>query len=277
MGQTLVGNINSLVESFLSGTLVFPPPPEIIQRIPVFGESLDNTWQLASVNILDALVKLEPQIKQLASYLLPITADISFALVEFLLSIIISLFLMINARRLNLKLTTFLKRLTPDKAEEFVDLASSTLRNVIRGIIGIAIVQTAIAGIGFVAVGMPSAGLLTLACLVLSIIQIGPTIVIIPSIIFIWLHASTLVAIIFSIWMMSATVIDNFLKPILMARGLSIPMVVIFLGVFGGTILHGIIGLFIGPVVLALGYDLLNLWINDLQTVRESKQTTPVN
>lgn len=264
MAKTLAENINDLVQSLLAGTLVLPPPPENLNKIPLFGEYVNNIWQLASVNIADALTTLEPQIRQLATYLLPITADISLALLQFFFSIIISALLMINAKALSRKLSRFFTRVTPSKGQKFIELASSTLRNIIRGVIGIATIQTLIVGIGLVSASIPSAGLLTFICLILSIIQIGPGLIVFPSIIFAWSQMDTLTALIYTIWMVGATLIDNVLKPTLMARGLPIPMIVILLGVFGGTIVHGIIGLFIGPVVLTLGYELLRVWMNDV-------------
>ena len=196
--------------------------------------------------------------------MLPITAGFSLALAKFLLSIVLSAFLMVNAKLLNRKLTRFLTRISPNRSQEFIRLASSTLRNIIRGVIGIAIAQTVIVGIGLIIADVPFAGLLTFICLILSIIQLGPGLVIIPAIIYAWSQMNTVTALIYSAWMISATLVDNVLKPTLMARGLPIPMIVILVGVFGGTILHGIIGLFIGPVVLALGYELLSLWMGDI-------------
>ena len=267
MAKTLADNINDLVQSLLAGTLVLPAPPENLHKVPLFGEYVNNIWQLASVNMTDALIRLEPQIKKLGTYLLPITANISLAVLEFLFSIIISAFLMVNAKELSSKLSRFLTRITPTKGQKFIRLASATLRNIIRGVIGIAIIQTLIVGVGLITAGIPSAGLLTFICLILSIIQIGPGLIVFPSIIFIWFGSpmTTLTALIYTIWMIGATLIDNVLKPVLMARGLPIPMIVILLGVFGGTIMHGIIGLFLGPVVLALGYELLRVWISDVQ------------
>ena len=265
MAKALVENLNNLANSMATGTLVLPPPPENIKHLPVFGERLNNIWQLASVNLKEALTQLEPHIQKLATNLLEVTANVSLAVLQFMISIIISALLMINAKTLSRKLMRFLTRLTPSKSQEFIQLASSTLRNVIRGVIGIAVVQTFVIGIGFITAGIPSAGLLTFICLILTIIQIGPGLIVLPTIIFVWTKMNTLVALIYTIWMLAATLIDNFLKPILMARGLPIPMLVILLGVFGGTLAHGIIGLFIGPVVLALGYEILRVWIHDDQ------------
>ena len=274
---TLIDNVNTLITKILSGSLTLPPPPDFIETLPFVGTSIDNVWELASVNILDALNQLEPQIKQLATYLFPITANASLGVLQFLVSIVISAFLMINAKSLGKKITRFITRITPDKGEAFIILASSTLRNIVRGVIGIAVIQTIIVAIGLFSVGIPSAGLLTFACLILTIIQIGPGLIVFPSIIFVWMTMNSVVALIYTIWMVFATLIDNFLKPVLMARGLSIPMIIILVGVFGGTLAHGIIGLFIGPVVLALGYELVRVWIDDQKVSMEVEALTQEN
>ena len=270
MAKTLIENINYLADNVIDRTLVLPPPPENLDKFPLIGDYVNNIWQLASVNIIDALEILEPQLKDLATYLLPITANTGLALITFLFSIVISAFLMINAKSLNRKLIRVICRITPTRGLEFIDLASSTLRNIIRGVMGIAIIQTSIVGIGLIVAGIPSAGLLTFICLILTIIQLGPGLIVFPTIIFAWLQMNTWTALIFSIWMFSSTLVDNLLKPILMARGLSIPMIVIIIGVFGGTIVHGIIGLFIGPVVLTLGYDILTMWANENKSLSEN-------
>ena len=267
MAKTLAENVNNLAINITTGSLVLPPPPEYIDNVPLIGERLHNIWQLASVNLVEAIQPLEPQIQTIATNFLGVTANVSLAVLQFLVSIIISVFLMINAKSLSRKLRRFVNRLTPNRSQAFIELASSTLRNVIRGIIGVAAIQTFVIGIGFISASIPSAGLLTFICLIFSIVQIGPGIVILPTIIFAWFNMDGFSALIYTLWMIAATLVDNFLKPILMGRGLPIPMLVIFLGVIGGTLVHGIIGLFVGPVVLAFGYELLRAWVKDEQDV----------
>ena len=263
MAKSLADNINNLATEIANGTLTLPPPPENLENIPVIGERINRLWGLASVNLEEALKILEPQLKKLGPTLLGIAGNVTLAVLQFIFSIIIAMGLMLNTKGLNRNLTRFFTRLTPTKGQQFIQLASSTLRNVIRGVIGISAIQTLLIGIGMIVAGIPYTGVLTLLCLVLTIIQIGPGLIVLGSIIFAWSQMSTLVALLYTIWMIPATLIDNFLKPVLMARGLPIPMLVIFIGVFGGTLAHGIIGLFIGPVVLGFGYELLQAWIND--------------
>lgn len=125
----------------------------------------------------------------------------------------------------------------------------------------VAIVQTLMVSIGLIVAKISEAGLLTLTCLFLTIIQIGPGLIILPTLIFAWLNMNPLAALLFTIWMFAASLVDNILKPILMGQGLPVPIIVILIGVIGGTLAHGILGLFIGPVILILGYDLVRAWI----------------
>ena len=262
IATVLVSNIQSFAESITAGTLVVPPPPEGIVTWPLIGKYLHNIWQEAAANFGDVLSKFEPQLKELTKSLLLISADMGLTILRFLLSIIISAGLMLNAEGIKRGLTRFLARLTPTHAQDFLQLAASTVRNVTRGVVGISLLQSLFIGIGLTVAGIPAAGLLALLCLFLTIIQIGPGLVVLLTLIFAWSTMNTLGALLFTVWMIPATLIDNVLKPILMASGLPVPMLVIFIGVLGGTLAHGIIGLFVGPVILSLGYELMKEWIN---------------
>ena len=270
MATVLVSNVQSFAASVAAGTLVVPPPPEGIATWPLIGEPLNDIWQEAAANLGDVLSRFEPQLKEFTKSLLLLSADMGLTILKFLLSIIIAAGLMLNAEGIALGLTRFLTRLTPTHAQDFLKLTAATIRNVTRGVIGISLLQSLLIGIGLTVAGIPAAGLLALLCLFLTIIQIGPGLVVIPTLIFAWSTMNTLGALLFTVWMIPATLIDNVLKPILMASGLPVPMLVIFIGVLGGTLAHGILGLFVGPVILSLGYELMREWINgDLATVTE--------
>jgi predicted PurR-regulated permease PerM len=261
MAKSLADSINNLAIQIANGTLTVPAPPEDLENLPMIGDKVNRLWEIASVNLKEALKILEPQLTKLTPSLLSIAGNVGLAVIQFIFSIIIAVGFILNSKAINRHLTSFFERLTPTQGDKFIELAASTLRNVIRGVIGIAAIQTLLIGIGMILAGIPYAGILTLLCLVLTIIQIGPGLIVIASIIFAWSKMSTFVALLYTLWMIPAMLIDNFLKPVLMARGLPIPMLVIFIGVFGGTLAQGIIGLFIGPVVLGFGYELLGAWV----------------
>jgi predicted PurR-regulated permease PerM len=142
-------------------------------------------------------------------------------------------------------------------------LAGSTIRNVSRGVVGIALVQSFLAGLGFLAAGVPAAGFLSFVALVLAIIQIGPAILFIPIVIWSWTAMETASALMFTAYMVPVSLVDNVLRPLVMARGLTTPMPVILIGVVGGTLAYGISGLFLGPVVLAVTWALLVAWVQE--------------
>jgi predicted PurR-regulated permease PerM len=148
-----------------------------------------------------------------------------------------------------------------ERGLEFTQVAKETIRSVARGILGVALIQSLLAGIGFLVVGLPGAGLLALICFFLGIIQVGITLVVIPAVIYIFYTASTLTAVLFLVWCVVVALLDNVLKPILLQRGAPVPMLVIFLGAIGGFLTQGIIGLFLGSVILSLGFKLYQTWV----------------
>jgi len=149
-------------------------------------------------------------------------------------------------------------------------LTATTIRNVSRGVIGVALLQAILGGTGFVAAGIPAAGFLAFLTLVLGIIQIGPTILFIPIVIWAWLSMSTLGALIFTVYMIPVALIDNILKPIIMSHGVNTPMPVIVIGVIGGTVSFGLIGLFLGPILLSVAWVLAWAWVQEKDSTQES-------
>jgi predicted PurR-regulated permease PerM len=144
-----------------------------------------------------------------------------------------------------------------------------------RGVVGIAVVQSFLAGVGFLAAGIPAAGFLTFIALVLGIIQIGPTILFIPIVLWSWTALDTAAAVIFTAYMVAVGLVDNVLRPLVLARGLATPMPIIFIGVVGGTIAYGISGLFLGPIVLAVAWALLVAWIEEDGAARTDTKSGP--
>ncbi|MEM1368170.1 MAG: AI-2E family transporter [Cyanobacteria bacterium P01_H01_bin.15] len=268
-----VDSIQTFALSVDSGNFEVPPPPNGIESIPVFGGSVDDIWQEASDNLVATLQKYQPQLQDLATKLLAIAGTASLGILQFLVAVIIAGGLMLNAGSIGKNIQQLTVRLSPEQGADFVVLATATIRNVTRGVIGIAVIQTLIVGIGFVLGGFPLSAFLTGGCLILTIIQVGPGLIVIPSIIYAWTSMGTFQAILFTIWMLFGVTIDNILKPLLMARGLSVPMLVIFIGVIGGTLAHGIIGLFVGPVILSLGYELMTTWVGKPVAIPPETQT----
>ena len=183
-------------------------------------------------------------------------------LLKFIIAVVIFGFLFIPGPSLIHSIKNVIGRVAAARGEEFVDLAGATIRNVSRGIIGIAILQALLAGIGLLFAGVPAAGLFSFLVLVLGIIQVGASVVLLPLIVWSWFSMDMTPAILFTVYMVPVNLFDNILRP-LVAKGLSTPMPVIFIGVLGGTLVHGVIGLFVGPIVLSIAWQLLVVWMRD--------------
>ncbi len=248
--------------------LVLPPPPHTIKSWPLVGDPIYQFWDLASSNLRAALAMIVPQLKPLGSALLHTAADTGTTTIKFFVAIIVAGFLFSPAPSLLDAVRRFSHRVASARGEEFVRLAGATIRTVSRGVIGISVLQALLAGVGLLVAGIPAASLLTFAVLILGIIQIGPSIVLIPLIIWSWMTMDTPAALLFTAYMIPVSLLDNILRPLVMGRGLSTPMPIILLGVIGGTISYGITGLFLGPIVLAVFWELLVAWLKESENAQ---------
>jgi predicted PurR-regulated permease PerM len=259
---TIIDGAKQTADVLQSGKIHVPPPPESVSQWPLIGDKVAGFWQLASSNLQEALERVQPQIKEISRWLLGAAAGAGIGLLKFLASIIIAGVLLPGGAKSAETSDRIFCKLAGDQGSAFRQLTTSTVRSVARGILGVAIIQALLAGIGLFAVGVPASGLLTVLVLILCIIQLGPGLVMIPTAI--WLFSagdSQLTAILFAIYTVPVILIDNVLKPILLGRGVAVPMLVIFLGAIGGFISMGIIGLFVGSIVLVVGYTLMNEWL----------------
>ena len=261
LADTVVQGAVQLGTALRDGAIRIPEPPASVAGWPIIGERLDTFWRLASENLEEALAQVRPQIAALSRWLLSAAAGAGLGVLTFFAAIIIAGVLMGNAASGQQAAHALFTRLIGERGEEIADLAESTVRSVATGILGVALIQSLLAGLGFLAVGIPGAGLLALICLFLAIIQVGPLLVLIGAVIYVFQTAATTTAVIFTIWCVFVGTIDNVLKPLLLGRGVKVPMLVIFLGAIGGFLSMGIIGLFVGSIVMVLGYTLLMLWM----------------
>ena len=261
LALSLAETVRTILARLGDGTLTLPPPSETVKAWPLIGEKIYEGWLLASTNLRALVIEAAPHLKPLGSSLLNAAGSIGINLLRFVIAVVISGFLLIPGPSLIHSIKNVLSRVAA-RGEEFVDLAGATIRNVSRGIIGIAILQALLAGIGLLFAGVPAAGLFSFLVLVLGIIQIGPSVVLLPLIVWSWFAMDTAMALLFTLYMVPVNLLDNILRP-LVAKGLSTPMPVILLGVLGGTLVHGMIGLFVGPIVLSIGWQLLVVWTRD--------------
>jgi predicted PurR-regulated permease PerM len=263
LSGTLVETVKVLAVNLSEGSLTIPPPPENIKGWPVIGENLHAFWTLASYNIEAALQKIGPEIKAVGTWLLTTAAGAGFGILQFVLAIIIAGVLMPQANGAYRTAQALSTRLAGEQHTDLIDLAEKTVRSVASGILGVSLIQALLAGLGFMVAGVPAAGFWALLCLLLSVAQIGIAVILIPVVIYLFNTADMVTAVGFLIWAIPVGLIDNILKPIFLARGVKTPMVVIFMGAIGGFLASGIIGLFVGAVVLALSYEIFLLWLNE--------------
>jgi predicted PurR-regulated permease PerM len=268
LGFVLINDVGYLVRALDAGLLSIPLPAESVKNWPLIGERAHQLWSLAANNTKALLLELAPNLKPVGGKLLEITQSVVVGLLEFVASIVIAGFLYTPAPRLVDSIRVFLRRIiVSHRGEEMVQLAGSTIRNVTHGVVGVALVQSFLAGMGFLVAGIPAAGLLTFLVLLLGIVQVGPTLLLIPIVIWSWMAMEATSALMFTAYMIPVNLVDNVLRPIVMARGLTTPMPVILIGVMGGLIAYGLAGLFLGPIILAVAWTLIVAWVYEDTTV----------
>jgi predicted PurR-regulated permease PerM len=261
LGFGLLNGVEVIVQKLDSG-LSIPAPPESIKDWPIAGDQIYRLWTRAITDISSQLAELAPALKPVAGWLLQVASNVLIGLLKFLLSIIVAGFLFCPGPKLVKVLVQIMERVLNPRGTEMVELAGATIRNISRGVLGVALLQSFLGGIGFLVAGVPGAGIFAFASLVLGILQIGPGVLFLPILVWSWMTQETLHALLFTAYMVPIGLLDNVLRPILMTRGLTTPMLVIVIGVIGGTIAYGIIGLFVGPIILSVAWELGQAWMN---------------
>jgi predicted PurR-regulated permease PerM len=259
---SLLGSGQELAGQLREEAIEIPPPPDSVADWPVVGEPIHSFWSLASVNLGEAARQVAPQLQALGAWLLAAGAGTGLALVQFVIALIIAGVLLASASTGIQAAQNIATRMAGDRGEKFAALAGATVRSVAVGIVGVALIQSALIGLGFVVAGVPHAALWTVLCLFLAVLQLPTFIVVAPIVVYMFSHSTTTAAVLFAIWCTLATLSDNVLKPILLARGVETPMIVIFMGAIGGFVSAGFIGLFVGAVILSLGYELFMAWVD---------------
>ncbi len=262
MTESTVASARNLSSQLQTGELSIPPPRDKVASWPVIGETVYEVWSEAAENIEDTLNQFEPQIRQAGEWLLKAIGGAAGGILTIIVSIILSGFFLISAERGYAVARKIMTLLLGGRGAELTDLSIATIRSVAKGVLGVALIQTALAAIGLFAGGVPYAGILLVIFLLVAIVQIPTTIIILPLIVWMYSASSPLVATIFAIYMILVGLSDNVLKPMLLGRGVKIPALVILLGAIGGMIYAGVIGLFLGAVILALAYELILVWID---------------
>ena len=245
-------------------SVTLPPPPDWVQRIPIVGAKLAATWQeIAAAGPGELSAKLSPYANRLAAWLLSKAGGAALVLIHLLLTVIISAILYARGEIAAAGVTAFARRLAGARGEATMLLAGHAIRAVALGIVVTAFVQSVLAWLGLIAAGVPQATLLTALIFALCVAQLGPGFVLIPACIWLYWTGSSGWAVALLVWTILLAGVDNVLRPYLIKRGADLPLLLIFAGVIGGLVAFGVVGLFIGPVVLAVTYTLTVAWVND--------------
>ena len=257
-------SVHRLVSEVQQGTLQVPPPKPSVAEWPVVGTKIHAYWQQAHDN-LPALVKsLQPKIGELAKEALAMVASIGGGILAFVAAFIIAGIIMAFGEAGDRASRAIFARVFGfERGEQFAMLSVATIRAVAQGVIGIAFIQAILVGLCLLVAGVPLAGLLAVVVLVLGIAQVPALVVTLPAIAYLWMSGDygTGEAALYSVVLFIAGMADNVLKPLMLGRGVDAPMPVILLGALGGMAAAGILGLFAGAVLLALGYQIFMAWV----------------
>jgi len=219
-------------------------------------------WETLAGDSAELLQAAKKLIEPAGGFLVKAGIKLGSGLLELTLSILITFFMLRHGMAAAERLKTGVGRITGEKGQRLLELAGNTVRGVVYGILGTALVQAVIAGIGFVIAGVPGAGVLTLLTFFLSVVPMGPPLVWLPAAIWLFHQGSNGWGIFMLIWGTGVSTVDNFVKPWLISQGSDMPFLLIFFGVLGGAIAFGFIGVFIGPTLLAVGYRMAEEWMS---------------
>ena len=270
LAGTLVDGIQTLGAHLKEGTLAVPPPPAGVATWPIIGSPLNKLWGLASTDLPAVIRSFAPQIKAVVPGLLSASAGVGFTVLQFALSIVVAGFILANAQSAYQITCSLANRFFGEKGPEVQQIIGATIRSVTTGILGVALIQSVLAGLGFLVARLPGAGLWAVIFLFAAVLQVA-VLILIPAVVYMFTITSTTKAVIFLVWCVIVALLDNVLKPLLLGRGAPVPIVVVFLGAIGGFVALGILGLFVGAIVLSVGYKLFLSWLG--QSPTESQET----
>ncbi len=263
LGASLVESTDGLSTDLIDDQIEIPAPPDFVANWPIVGAQLHALWLGASQNLETALVKLAPYMKNAGVWLVSSVGDLGIGLGMFIVAIVIAGAILPNGERAARLVDKAAYIIAGPRGPKLAALAAASVQSVTRGVLGVAAIQSLLAGLGMLVVGVPAAGLWTLLILILAVMQLPSTLILIPVIIYVFYTSSTVVAVLFAIWSVLVGLSDNVLKPLLMGHGASVPMLVLFMGSLGGFMAGGILGLFVGAVILSLGYTVFMAWVEE--------------
>jgi predicted PurR-regulated permease PerM len=262
---TIVENARRIVDwSSSLTTVTIPRLPAWVEGVPLIGSRLAARWQqLAAIGPEEISARLSPFARTLVLWFVGQVGSLGLLLLQFLLTVVIVAILYARGEAVAEGADRLARRLAGSRGESAVHLAARAVRAVALGVVVTAIIQSVLAGLGLAIAGVPLPGILTALVFMLSVAQVGPGLVLIPAAIWVYARSGAVWGVGFLVWAILCGTFDNFLRPLLIRRGADLPLLLIFAGVMGGLIAFGVIGLFIGPVVLAVAYTLLVEWVSE--------------
>jgi predicted PurR-regulated permease PerM len=261
MTKSAILSLTEFSTELSAGSVEIQPPSDSVADWPLVGERLYAAWSDAAANVEETLNEFEPQLREIGTRLARTIGSTALGLLQFAVSVVIAGVVMLYANSGYSLSCSIARKISPNRGDHLTDLSIATIRSVTNGVIGVGVIQGVLAGIGFFAMGVPHAGLLAAVVLITSIIQIPALLIIAPIVIWVFSFAEPLPATIFAIYMLFAALSDNVLKPLLLGRGVDLPALIVLFGALGGMIAYGVIGLFLGAVILGLGYTIISDWL----------------
>jgi predicted PurR-regulated permease PerM len=259
--SALIKSSTEFIAALRDQTPVIPPPNPAVADWPLVGKPIYSAWQSITTNLESALLQYRDQIILVGNKLLGAVKSVASSFIMMILSIVISGIMLTQTEKSEKSSVNFATRLMGSDGNEIISMIVLTIRNVAKGILGVAFIQFALMGAAFILANIPFAGLWALVVLLFAIVQLPVGIVAIPVIIYLYSAREPLPATLWSVLILLLGLIDNVLKPWLMGKGAPVPMLVIFIGAIGGMIMSGFIGLFTGAIILSLGYKLATTWL----------------
>jgi predicted PurR-regulated permease PerM len=278
LGASVADSVKVGMHTLEAGSFEIPPPPASVETWPLIGAPLFGIWQHASQDLSWAFKELAPHLSSWGKVLLHQAAGVGAGIVVFVVAMIVAGLIMTHGESGHRTAVAITTRISgPVRGPQIAELCTSTIRAVAQGVVGIAFIQMLLIGVALVIMGIPAAGILALMVLLLGIMQLPVLLITIPVVIYVFAHDGVSAGtVIFTVWMIVAGLSDNVLKPMLLGRGVAVPMPVVLIGALGGMVTSGIIGLFTGPVILAVGYELFIGWVYqpaDVSRVVEDRPT----
>lgn len=257
----LIDEVKEIKTSYTEGTLSFSTPAEKVKDWPIIGDKVYDLWYSSSIELENTIIKYKDQLYSIGSQLAKGILSSAGGVFQIMASLIIAGILLVYGG-IGEAIRKFFRKLAGNRGDEFADITKMVVGNVVKGVLGVALIQAFFLGVGFILADIPFAGIWTLLAFIIAILQIPPTLIVIPISIYLFSEKEVLPASLWSIYLLIAAISDNVIKPILLGKGAPVPMLVIFIGVIGGFILSGFIGLFTGAIIMSLGYKLFLGWMN---------------